>query len=123
MSPSRPRTVAPPDPSIAIREQGRQNRVGQRTPFGSSLYREEPDGSYVVDTELSPGMQALVERQGGLAMQDSNRARVDPGLSMLATALMGRYGGRMGLSADQLGSIDLTHGANSPRIPSGGRGP
>lgn len=122
MSPSKPRTVAPPDPSIAIREQGRQNRVGQRTPFGSSLYNQDANGNYVVDTTFAPGMEALVNRQADLAMTDSRRQQVAPGLSQLASALMANYGRRYGLSADQLGGIDLSHGANTPMVPTGGRG-
>ena len=124
MSSSKPRTVAPQDPRIAIEAQARYNRVGQRNPFGSALYETNPDGSAVVNTDLSPGMNALIDRQGQLAMTDSNRARVAPGLSMLASALMQNYGRRRGLSADQLGTIDLSHGMNSqlPQMPSG-RGP
>lgn len=93
---SRPRTVPAPDPRIAIREQGIQNRVGQINPFGSATYEGNDQTGYNVRTTLSPEMQALLSRQQGLAMTDSVNQTLDPRVMQLAGSLMGRIQNRFG---------------------------
>lgn len=109
MGTSSPRTVAPPDPRIAIEAQGRENRVGQRTPFGSATYGRDANGGWVVNTELSPGMEDLMNRQYGLGMTNSVEQQIDPRMMQIAGQLAQRYqqrtarGGGAGAGAMYLG--------------------
>lgn len=96
---SKPRTVPAPDPRIAIREQGIQNRVGQTGPFGSAQYEGNDQTGYNVRTTLSPEMQALLSRGQGLGMTDSVNQSIDPRVMQLAGSLMGRIQGRFGTGA------------------------
>jgi hypothetical protein len=118
----KPKTVAPPDPRLAIREQGIQNRVGQINPFGSALYEGNDQTGYNVRTQLSPEMQGLLTRTQGLAGTDSVNQQLDPRVMQLAGSLMQRINGRFtGPQADpmQLGSAPMrpSPGPVMPQMP------
>lgn len=118
---SKPRTVPAPDPRIAIREQGIQNRVGQTGPFGSAQYEGNDQTGYNVRTTLSPEMQALLSRGQGLAMTDSVNQSIDPRVMQLAGSLMGRIQGRFGSGAQpppmQLGGAPQRPAQPMPGAP------
>lgn len=118
---SKPKTVPAPDPRIAIREQGIQNRVGQTGPFGSAQYEGNDQTGYNVRTTLSPEMQALLSRGQGLAMTDSVNQSIDPRVMQLAGSLMGRIQGRFGSGAQpppmQLGGAPQRPAQPMPGAP------
>lgn len=93
--------------------QSKYNRVGVSTPFGAQNYSRNPDGSYNLNTTVSPGMQAMIDRVGGLAMTDSARMQGSPQVDAISGALAGRVGDRLGLS---LGNAPM-QGVQQPQSP------
>lgn len=88
----------PPEynPIPAIQEQARVNRVGRVGPFGSATYGTDANGGAVINTTLSPQMEALVNRQFNLASQNSTPYRPPAGFNQLQGAMMNQVTGGMG---------------------------
>lgn len=104
------------DPLEQIRLQARYNRVGARNPFGSSTYQGNESDGYNVVTEFSPQMQALMDRQFGLAMTDSNRYQLPQQFGGLQDALFGRA--MQGVGNSGTGGRDWAAGRiNAPAPP------
>lgn len=108
------------DPIALIDAQTKANRVGVNTPFGSQAYSTDANGNAVLNTQLSPEMQALLTQQIGKASSSSN-PYVLPGqnasiLNGLNTRLDQRYG--MGLPP----AGGNTGGGNTTPPPGGGGG-
>lgn len=85
-----------PDPERIIEAQTRANRVGRTGPFGSALYGTDENGGAVVNTTLSPEMQALVGRQFARAQQDTPRIERPEGFGQLQSAMLGQAMGGIG---------------------------
>jgi hypothetical protein len=93
---SAPKPPKPVDPLTIINAETQANRVGRTGPFGSALYGTGPNGQATINTELSPQMQQLVDRQFGLANTNAQRLSLPEGFSGLQNALMQRVGGNLG---------------------------
>jgi hypothetical protein len=109
------------DPIALIDAQTKANRVGVNTPFGSQAYSTDANGNAVLNTQLSPEMQALLTQQIGKASSTAN-PYVLPSqnasiLNGLNTRLDQRYG--MGLPPASGGN---TGGGNTTPPPGGGGG-
>lgn len=77
--------------------ESKYNRVGSNNQLGGQNYERNADGSYNLNTTLSPQGQALADRAGGLAMQDSSQMQMPSSMNALAGALASRAGQRVGI--------------------------
>lgn len=106
------------DPRELIELQARYNRVGARNPFGSATYQQNAGGGFDVVTEFSPQMQALANRQMGLAMTDSNRYQLPQQFGGLQDQLFGRIGQQLGQQGGPPSGRGWASGlVNSPAPP------
>lgn len=55
----KPKTPAVPDPVKTLEAGAKYNRVDQYNPWGESVYGRNPDGSYRLDTNISPELMGL----------------------------------------------------------------
>jgi len=78
--------------------QNKYNRVGANNQLGGQNYTRNADGSFNLDTTLTPKGQALADRAGSLAMTNSAMMQSHPQLDGIAGALASRIGQRNGLS-------------------------
>jgi hypothetical protein len=96
----KPKAPAAPDPTRIIQAQTQANRVGVRTPFGSQQYTTGPNGRDVLETTLSPQMQALADSLISRAGQDTQRYQAPPGTEQILGGIMNRVGGRYGMGGE-----------------------
>ena len=62
-----------PDPFALIEAQGRENRINEVGPSGSTIYSRDPTtGVWTANRSFSPEMQGLFEKQLDIAGQDPN---------------------------------------------------
>lgn len=62
-----------PDPFKIIRAQGKENRINEVGPSGSTIYSRDKDtGVWTANRSFSPELQGLFDKQVGLAGQDPN---------------------------------------------------
>jgi hypothetical protein len=105
------------DPSQLIQQAIQANRVGVNTPFGSQTYSTDANGNTVLNTALSPQMQALLGQQmaraGGAAPQYQLPGANADILNGLDTRLAQRYGIPVGGSGGS-GSTPGTGGGGAP---------
>lgn len=87
--PGKAPTIKPPeapDPFKLIEAQGRENRVNEVGPSGSTIYGRDPTtGVWTANRSFSPELQGLFDKQVALAGQDPNAYNED-----IATAMFGR---------------------------------
>lgn len=107
------------DPTKLIQQAIQANRVGVNTPYGSQQYSTDANGNTVLNTSLTPEMQALLSQQMGRAGGDAAQY-VLPGqnatvLNGLNTRLDQRYG--LGLPPPTSGSTPGTGGGPVPVTP------
>jgi hypothetical protein len=107
------------DPQALINQAIQANRVGVNTPYGSQLYSTDANGNAVLNTTLTPEMQALLSEQMGRASGPAAQYQLPSQnttiLNGLNTRLDQRYG--MGLPPATPGSGGSTPGSG------GGTGP
>lgn len=87
--PGKPPTIKPPaapDPFALIEAQGRENRLNEVGPSGSTIYGRDPTtGVWTANRSFSPELQGLFDKQVALAGQDPNAYNED-----IANAMFGR---------------------------------
>ena len=77
---------AAPDPFALIEAQGRENRVNEVGPSGSTIYGRDPTtGVWTANRSFSPELQGLFDKQVDLAGQDPNAYN-----QTIADAMFGR---------------------------------
>jgi len=97
LKPKVPKLPEAPDPLKQIELQARFNRIGQDTPFGSTSFVQNPDGSFTQKQTLSPELQQAFQR----ALQfsgPSQQVQLPDQVGQLAGALAGKLGQRFGLN-------------------------
>lgn len=77
--------------------QNKYNRVGSNNQLGGQNYTRNADGSFNLDTTLTPQGQALADRAGGFAMTNSAQMQMPSSMNDLAGALASRVGQRVGI--------------------------
>lgn len=92
--------------------QSQYNRVGSNNQLGGQNYKRNPDGSFNLDTTLTPQGQALADRAGSLGMAESSKMHASPEAESIAGALASRIGQRNGL---QIGSKPMQLMGNQPQ--------
>lgn len=76
--------------------QSKYNRIGSNNQLGGQNYERNPDGSFNLNTTLSPQGQALADRAGQLGMTGSAQQQISPQMESIAGALASRVGQRVG---------------------------
>jgi len=64
---SKPKAPEAPDVNEMIDKQAEANRVNINNPYGTQQYNKNPDGTWTNNVEFSPELQALFQRQLGMA--------------------------------------------------------
>ena len=59
------------DPIEMIEKNAEMNRIDQNNQYGSSTYKQKPDGTYEFNTEFSPELKKMHERQMSMAQEGS----------------------------------------------------
>lgn len=80
-----PKAPKPIDPNVLIQSQEQANRINKITPFGSQVY--SPNG---LETQLSPKMQGLVDKDISLAGTDLKQLHTPQGFGVLQNQLMNK---------------------------------
>lgn len=94
-SPSPP---TPIDPNTIIQAQEQANRINRITPWGSQVYG--PNG---LETQLSPAMQKLADKQMSLAGKDLSPLKTPDSFGVMQNSLMNKLQGDGGASASNAG--------------------
>lgn len=97
LSKKAPKPAAAPDPTQQIELEAKLNRIGQDTPFGSTNFVRNPDGSFNQVQTLSPELQQAFQNAAGIAGKPQQGVEADPRLASLAGALADRVGQRFGI--------------------------
>lgn len=94
---------AAPDPNTVLALQNQYNRSNSVGPFGSQTWSTNgPGGHETLTTSLSPDMQNAANRAFAAAATPYQKEYVPQGMDQLASAILGRVGGRYGLSGSNL---------------------
>lgn len=88
MTASAPKPPTPIDPNTIINAQSQANRIDRITPFGSSTYGTGPNGQQTLTTNLSPGMQGLVDKSTKIAGTDLTPLSLPQGFGALQNQMM-----------------------------------
>ena len=113
---------AAPDPSTILALQNQYNRSNSVSPFGSQSWSSSgPGGHETLTTELSPQMQAAMNRAFTAAETPYQKEYIPQGLDQLTSGILGRVGQRYGLSGSGL-DTNLQHqkpAQGAPQAPMG----
>lgn len=94
---------AAPDPNQVLALQNQYNRSNSVGPFGSQSWSSSgPGGHETLTTNLSPQMQGAVDRAFAAASTPYQKEYVPQGMDQLASAILGKVGGRYGISGSDL---------------------
>lgn len=91
-----------PDPVLMAQLQNQANRVNQVGPWGSTTFSEDADGRATQTQQLSPQMQAAMDRMFSTLEDPSKQAQMykaPQGLDQLQGAIGSKVGERYGLQA------------------------
>lgn len=91
-----------PDPELMARLQNQANRVNQVGPWGSTTFSEDADGRATQTQQLSPQMQAVMDRMFNTLEDPSKQAQkyeMPQGFDQLQGAIGSKVGERYGLQA------------------------
>lgn len=97
LSKKAPKPAAAPDPLQQIELQAKLNRVGQETPFGSTQFVKNADGSFNQKQTLSPELMQAFRNALSISGRPQQQVEADPRLAGLAGALADRVGQRFGI--------------------------
>lgn len=91
-----------PDPELMAQLQNDANRVNQVGPWGSTTFSEDENGRATQTQQLSPQMQAVMDRMFttlGDPSQQAQKYEMPQGFSQLQGAIGNKVGERYGLQA------------------------